>query len=36
MDDHVEDEDACGLCNGSGWYEDEDQAEAECPCRHDR
>jgi hypothetical protein len=24
------------LCNGSGWYEDEDQAEAECPCRHDR
>ena len=26
----------CSLCNGTGWYEDEDRNEYECPCRYDR
>jgi hypothetical protein len=29
-------EEVCSLCNGTGWYEDEDGNEYECPCRYDR
>ena len=36
MENAEEDEDIGGLRRGNGWYEDEDQAEYECPCRHDR
>ena len=31
-----QDEEVCSLCNGTGWYKDEDRNEYKCPCRYGR